>query len=233
VCITSWKDRGGAGEVRALQGALIVKQTALVHHSIQRFLAQIEPKSSPDHELREPLPIQPRRPDSPDPFGVLSPAGRSGRKTRNAPATDRPKSPIKSESRTVAIVDGAIFAMTWEAPAAAYEHRWLYLNHAQRLLNFNLQFAFFNLQFSILPSRALKTKMTDSNLNLLSPGAVRATAARLGRIRVAPGGADETECLHSSTSKTSGPASSAHAAVPCDHCFAVFVTPSAIIVMIG
>jgi hypothetical protein len=96
----SWKsnrDGKGEGQVQALNAALVVKQTAHVHRSIQQFLAQFERHTSVVH-------VAPEMPPSPatgapahagtDPFGVLDSAIRPARGARTAPA-DRPKWPVK------------------------------------------------------------------------------------------------------------------------------------------
>jgi hypothetical protein len=44
VAFTSWTNRGGEGKVRALNGALVVEQTADVHQAIQQFLAELLPR---------------------------------------------------------------------------------------------------------------------------------------------------------------------------------------------
>jgi hypothetical protein len=77
----SWLNRGGTGKVRPLAGELVVEQSAGVHQSIQRFLAQLLPRSpglpAAIDAGSPPAPaggVQP--PGATDPFGVLSPAGR-------------------------------------------------------------------------------------------------------------------------------------------------------------
>lgn len=69
--IKSWQNRGGSGKVRALAGALVIEQTAAVHQSIQRFLAQLLPKSNA--APANPAAAGPAT-SSPDPFGVLKSA---------------------------------------------------------------------------------------------------------------------------------------------------------------
>lgn len=98
----SWKnrnDRDDGGEVRALKGALVVKQTASVHRSIQSFLAQFEPQSPVVQEERAPAgpPSTTQRPAH-DPFGVLGSAGRPI-DSQTASRRSRPKSPLKKGNR--------------------------------------------------------------------------------------------------------------------------------------
>jgi hypothetical protein len=72
---SSWKNGGGEGEIRALKGAVVVKQTRDVHRLIQRFLAQLEPELSTAEEKSEALsPSGQVTRTSQDPFGVLNPA---------------------------------------------------------------------------------------------------------------------------------------------------------------
>lgn len=80
--IKSWQSRGGSGKVRPLTGALVIEQTAAVHQSIQRFLAQLLPKSSaaPGNPAASGAAAQPGAgpgANSPDPFGVLKSAAPS------------------------------------------------------------------------------------------------------------------------------------------------------------
>jgi len=104
VVVDSWKNRGGAGEVLPLQGALVVKQTAHVHRAIQRFLAQFEPKPPALHEEPEtPTPATSSR-TSQDPFGMLKHPGGPATGVGKAARTNRPKSPLKKYKRTVANV---------------------------------------------------------------------------------------------------------------------------------
>src|SRR4029077_12330968 len=46
VALKSWSNQGGDGKVKALQGALVVEQTAGVHRAIQQFLTQLNSKST-------------------------------------------------------------------------------------------------------------------------------------------------------------------------------------------
>jgi len=104
VARNSWKcrnDRDDGGEVQALKGALVIKQTASVHRSIQQFLAQFEPQSplAQDESDATSAPAPNR---SQDPFGVMQsparPAASTGRRVR----PERPKSSMKKIKRTVA-----------------------------------------------------------------------------------------------------------------------------------
>jgi hypothetical protein len=111
VVVASWKNRGGQGEVRALKGALLIRQTTDAHRSIQRFLAQFEPRSRVESESRA-AQEEPATPAAPattartehDPFGVLEQARRKAAATGKAARAERPKSPMKKHKRTVATV---------------------------------------------------------------------------------------------------------------------------------
>lgn len=100
VASNRWGNKDDDGEIRALEGALVVKQTADVQRSIQRFLAQFEPKSPSDQAELENSPAAAATQTLPDPFGVLQPAGRTAAGMRNDSAADRPKSPMKKYKRT-------------------------------------------------------------------------------------------------------------------------------------
>ncbi len=69
--LKSWKDRGGEGEVRPLQGSLVVKQTAHVHREIQRFLAKLDAKPQQIAAAAQPAAAPVAATRSPDPFRVL------------------------------------------------------------------------------------------------------------------------------------------------------------------
>jgi hypothetical protein len=118
VAPNSWissNDRDGGGEVRALKGALIVKQTAAVHRSIHQFLTQFDPKLRVEPKSRvdtlsgavQEEPAMPAEPAaaaraSHDPFGVLDQTRRPAAGNGKAARADRPKSPLKKYKRTVA-----------------------------------------------------------------------------------------------------------------------------------
>lgn len=103
VVAASWKNHGGQGEVRAVRGALIVRQTANVHRSVQQFLAQLEPQSQATVEDSEtPSTPTPATRSSQDPFGVLGSPGRPTTGAGKGSRVDRPKSPMKKQKRTVA-----------------------------------------------------------------------------------------------------------------------------------
>jgi hypothetical protein len=86
----SWKDHGGEGEIRPLQGALVVKQNANVHREIQRFLAQFAPKPQPVVAAAQPAATPASANTSPDPFRVLPPPTRSRRPIGQQPGGGNP-----------------------------------------------------------------------------------------------------------------------------------------------
>jgi len=74
----SWQKQGGSGKVRPLAGTLVVEQSAGVHRSIQRFLAQLLPRPATLPAVSEAgatAPAATAVPAQADPFGVLKPKG--------------------------------------------------------------------------------------------------------------------------------------------------------------
>jgi hypothetical protein len=85
--VKSWKNRGGQGDVRPLNGSVVVNQTASVHRAVHRFLSQIDSKTQLAASTQPAAKVVPGG-TATDPFRVLpAPAG-------NAP---RPVSPLRKK----------------------------------------------------------------------------------------------------------------------------------------